>query len=170
MSSTETAIPQEGVSPTEGFLDHYVVLLSEDDPARSREESLEDAVAVTISRDSSLTSSTLTGAESGSTIQATLIPGRGRFREGSPVVVDVRPETKGTEAGILGEKETLSTLPRWRKWALFACSCLLQFLLQLDMAAVAVTLPVRCRPHVLGSTPEEPPEGSARLTGLRTSR
>ncbi|KAK7744062.1 hypothetical protein SLS53_003580 [Cytospora paraplurivora] len=44
MSSTDTAIPHEEVSPTEGFLDHYVVLLSEDGPAPSLKESLEDAV------------------------------------------------------------------------------------------------------------------------------
>lgn len=40
------------------------------------------------------------------------------------------------------EHEDLSGLSKGRKWSLFACSCLLQFLLQLDMASVAVTLPV----------------------------
>lgn len=34
-------------------------------------------------------------------------------------------------------------LKRWRKWSLFGCSCLLLFLLQFDMASVAVALPVR---------------------------
>ncbi|KAJ0122635.1 hypothetical protein J7T55_003150 [Diaporthe amygdali] len=38
------------------------------------------------------------------------------------------------------ERQSLTTLPKWRKWSLFACSCVLQFLLQLDMAGVAVTL------------------------------
>lgn len=40
------------------------------------------------------------------------------------------------------EHEDLSVLSKGRKWSLFACSCLLQFLLQLDMSSVAVTLPV----------------------------
>lgn len=43
------------------------------------------------------------------------------------------------------EREDLSGLGKGRKWALFACSCVLQFLLQLDMASVAVTLPVWSR-------------------------
>lgn len=39
------------------------------------------------------------------------------------------------------------TLPRWRKYVLFLCCCLQQFLLQFDIAAVAVTIPAstRCR-------------------------
>lgn len=44
--------------------------------------------------------------------------------------------------GGLREREDLSGLRQRRKWSLFACSCLLQFLLQLDMASVAVVLPV----------------------------
>lgn len=43
---------------------------------------------------------------------------------------------------LTSEREDLSGLDRWRKYCLFACSCLLQFLLQLDIAAVAVSLPV----------------------------
>lgn len=41
------------------------------------------------------------------------------------------------------QRENLSKIRTWRKWSIFACSCWLQFLLNLDMAAVAVALPVR---------------------------
>lgn len=41
-----------------------------------------------------------------------------------------------------GSQQSLFKAVKWRKWSLFACSCLLQFLLQLDMASVAVALPV----------------------------
>lgn len=40
------------------------------------------------------------------------------------------------------QQEDLTKLAPWRKWSIFACSCLLQFLLNLDMASVAVALPV----------------------------
>lgn len=43
------------------------------------------------------------------------------------------------------ESKILLNLPPWRKRALFACSCVLPFLLQFDMAAVAVTIPVSRR-------------------------
>lgn len=43
------------------------------------------------------------------------------------------------------ERKTLLNLPKWRKRALFVCSCVLPFLLQFDMAAVAVTIPVSRR-------------------------
>lgn len=54
----------------------------------------------------------------------------------------------------LPEREDLSRLGRRRKWCLFACSCLLQFLLQLDMASVAVTLPVSGKSVPLGNISE----------------
>lgn len=50
----------------------------------------------------------------------------------------VDPTTKSSP-----DRQDLPPLEKWRKWSVFACSCLLQFLLQLDMASVAVTLPVR---------------------------
>lgn len=53
-----------------------------------------------------------------------------------------------------GSQHSLLKVAKWRKWSLFACSCLLQFLLQLDMASVAVALPV-------GPNPEYP---SGRIT------
>lgn len=43
------------------------------------------------------------------------------------------------------ECRILLNLPKWRKRALFVCSCALTFLLQFDMAAVAVTIPVSRR-------------------------
>lgn len=42
-------------------------------------------------------------------------------------------------------RDTLFSLPRWRKQAIFACSCTIALLLQFDMAAVAVILPVSRR-------------------------
>lgn len=46
------------------------------------------------------------------------------------------------EKGAAVQVGDLSRLAVWRKWSVFACSCLLQFLLNLDMASVAVALPV----------------------------
>lgn len=43
------------------------------------------------------------------------------------------------------EPKILLNLPKWRKWLLFACSCVLAFLLQFDVAAVAVTFAVSRR-------------------------
>lgn len=43
------------------------------------------------------------------------------------------------------ESKMLLNLPRWKKRLLFACSCVLAFLMQFDMAAVAVTLTVSQR-------------------------
>lgn len=40
------------------------------------------------------------------------------------------------------EPKMLLNLPKWKKRALFVCSCVLAFLMQFDMAAVAVTLTV----------------------------
>jgi MFS family permease len=54
----------------------------------------------------------------------------------------------GVTSGSTDQPEqpsVLFRLPRWKKRALFACSCLLQFLLQFDVAAVAVTIPVSRR-------------------------
>ncbi|KAL1873563.1 hypothetical protein Daus18300_003929 [Diaporthe australafricana] len=39
------------------------------------------------------------------------------------------------------QRQDLFRLPDWRKRCIFGCSCLLQFLLQFDMGAVALTLP-----------------------------
>lgn len=40
------------------------------------------------------------------------------------------------------QREDMSGLGSRQTWSLFACSCLLQFVLAVDMASVAVSLPV----------------------------
>lgn len=66
-------------------------------------------------------------------------------------------ETKPDAPGVAGqptteqmdeavrERQIFLKLPERRKWALFVCSCVLSFLLQFDMAAVAVAFPVSGR-------------------------
>lgn len=61
-------------------------------------------------------------------------------RSSSTTVVD-QESPSGSDSPYL-QVQNFTKLPPWRKWSIFACSCLLQFLLNLDMASVAVTLPV----------------------------
>lgn len=151
MSSAEPATPHGAALPTEGILGHFAIAIPEDHASHQGQNGVEDPVAAC---DSSFTSTTLSGAGSGSTAQTTLITeepeaNKAVFAEEAPkeedspiITIPPEPTSLGND-GSCREKEGLSTLPRWRKWSLFACSCLLQFLLQLDMAAIAVTLPVR---------------------------
>lgn len=59
--------------------------------------------------------------------------------------------TAGDDDASLGslqadqDRNVLSRLSKCRKRALIVCSCVLQFLLQFDVAAVAVTIPVSRR-------------------------
>lgn len=131
-------------SLTEGILDHFVISIPNTPPTQDSENSGENPLTT---HDPSCTNATLTGAGSGSIAPTTLVveervAEKEKPKEEAPSV-NVHPEPTEPGAETSNEKEDLSALPKWRKWALFACSCLLQFLLQLDMAAVAVTLPVR---------------------------
>lgn len=68
----------------------------------------------------------------------------------APVVM-----TQPTAFAADQERQSLTTLPKWRKWSLFACSCVLQFLLQLDMAGVAVTLTVKLMTPLASNPPRD---------------
>ena len=128
-------------SPTEGFLDHFVISTPENLLARSPESQR-------TTNDPSVTSSALSGAGSRPTAPTSLAVEDEKTNGDGPLVAANRTSSTRPESGSCKENEFLSTLAKWRKWALFACSCLLQFLLQLDMAAVAVTLPVRWLPQL----------------------
>lgn len=56
---------------------------------------------------------------------------------GQPTTEEKDPEVQ--------ERQKFLDLPKWKKRALFCCACLLSFLLQFDMAAVAVTFSVSGR-------------------------
>ncbi|ROV94340.1 hypothetical protein VMCG_08652 [Cytospora schulzeri] len=148
MPSAESVTPHGTELPTEGVLDHFVISLPEDLAVQQREKNVE---VTTATCDSSFTGTTLSGTGPTAPTTTTLLTEEaevnkpvfaeeGSRKEESPVSTTTQ-ETTRPETGACKEKEDLSTLPKWKKWALFACSCLLQFLLQLDMAAVAVTLP-----------------------------
>lgn len=66
----------------------------------------------------------------------TIAPPTPNGDETGPHAPDARPQP--TPPQIDQEKNLLRNLPRWKRQGLFACSCLLPFLLQFDMAAVAV--------------------------------
>ncbi|KAI7773926.1 hypothetical protein LA080_009642 [Diaporthe eres] len=63
-------------------------------------------------------------------------------RETKPDAPDVagQPTTEQMDEAVK-ERQIFLKLPERRKWALFVCSCVLSFLLQFDMAAVAVAFP-----------------------------
>ncbi|KUI62702.1 hypothetical protein VP1G_09828 [Cytospora mali] len=142
MSIADLTTPDRTELPTEGTLYHFVILSSEEAPNHPPENNVEDPVSTS---DSFSASTAVSVAGHGSTVQTMLVA-----EEPEPEVEEEKlgEEDSGSswanpKTRALQEREDLSTLPRWRKWALFSCSCLLQFLLQLDMAAIAVTLPVR---------------------------
>ncbi|KAG8163581.1 hypothetical protein KVR01_006878 [Diaporthe batatas] len=59
-------------------------------------------------------------------------------------VIDGGPPSPAPSPAPLATPVTgpsFSTLPRWRKYGIFICCCLMQFLLQLDVSGVAVTIP-----------------------------
>lgn len=69
------------------------------------------------------------------------------IRTSSDTIVVSQPSPRVEEIrSSESPQQDLTNLAVWRKWSIFVCSCLLQFLLNLDMAAVAVTLPVYRRP------------------------
>lgn len=52
---------------------------------------------------------------------------------------------EGAHVDAHGAERSLFTLPKWRKYGLFLCCSFLMFLLQFDIATVAVTIPVSSR-------------------------
>ncbi|KUI70160.1 hypothetical protein VM1G_05744 [Cytospora mali] len=141
MSIADLTTPNPTDLPTEGTLYHFVILSPEEAPNHPLENNTEEDPVST--SDSFSANTAVSVAGNGSTAQTMLIAEepepeveKEKLGEEDPGSSWANPKTRA-----IREREDLSTLPRWRKWALFSCSCLLQFLLQLDMAAIAVTLP-----------------------------
>ncbi|KAJ4397336.1 hypothetical protein N0V93_001561 [Gnomoniopsis smithogilvyi] len=59
----------------------------------------------------------------------------------SSSTTDVEPDSWDEHDNFRPEQIDLANLAPCRKWCIFTCSCFLQFLLNFDMASVAVTLP-----------------------------